>query len=57
MTHHPVRLCCATLASLFIVSEQAPAQSYPVKPVRIFTGSGPGGGSDLTSRAIAERLS
>lgn len=57
MTHHPGRLCCATLVSLFIFSGQAPAQSYPVKPVRIFTGSGPGGGSDLTSRAIAERLS
>jgi len=58
MTHHPVRLCCAALASLFFVSGQALAQSfYPVKPVRLFTGSGPGGGSDLTSRAIAERLS
>jgi len=56
MTHHPVRLCSAALASLFFISGLALAQSYPVKPVRLFTGSGPGGGSDLTSRTIAERL-
>ncbi|MDH3450803.1 MAG: tripartite tricarboxylate transporter substrate binding protein [Gammaproteobacteria bacterium] len=57
MANHSVRLCCIVMASLFFVSGQALAQSYPTKPVRLFTGSGPGGGADQTSRAIAERLS
>jgi tripartite-type tricarboxylate transporter receptor subunit TctC len=35
----------------------AGAQSYPVKPVRLMTGSAPGGGGDLTARAIAQKLS
>lgn len=56
MTHHPVRLCCAALASLFFISGQVAAQSYPSKPLRLFTGSGAGGGADQTSRVIAERL-
>ncbi len=56
MTHHPVRLCCAALAVLFFISGQVAAQSYPSKPLRLFTGSGPGGGADQTSRVIAERL-
>ena len=33
------------------------AQAYPNKPVRIMTGSAPGGGGDLTARAIAQKLS
>jgi len=56
MATYSVRLGYAVLASLFLVSGQALSQSYPTKPVRLFTGSGPGGGADLTSRAIAERL-
>jgi len=35
----------------------ATAQSYPAKPVRLMTGSAPGGGGDLTARAIAQKLS
>lgn len=56
MSNRSVRLCCAAMVSLFMVAGQAPAQSYPTKPVRLFTGSGPGGGADQTSRVIAERL-
>lgn len=56
MVNHSVRLCCAAIASLFIGSGLVSAQSYPTKPVRLFTGSGPGGGADQTSRVIAERL-
>jgi len=41
-------------------SAQAPAASsgpvYPAKPVRLMTGSAPGGGGDLTARAIAQKL-
>jgi tripartite-type tricarboxylate transporter receptor subunit TctC len=32
------------------------AQTYPVKPVRMVTGSSAGGGADITARAIAQRL-
>jgi tripartite-type tricarboxylate transporter receptor subunit TctC len=57
MTHHRVCLCGAALASLLVFAAPASAQSYPSKPVRLITGSGAGGGADLTSRVIAERLS
>lgn len=35
----------------------ATAQAYPNKPVRLMTGSAPGGGGDLTARAIAQKIS
>ena len=43
--------------SLLLAAGAASAQSYPVKPVRLMTGSAPGGGGDLTARAIAQKLS
>jgi len=52
----------ALLLVLFPVAAraQAPAASsgpaYPAKPVRLMTGSAPGGGGDLTARAIAQKL-
>ena len=33
------------------------AQSYPNKPLRLVTGSAPGGGSDFVARTLAEKLS
>lgn len=45
-------------AMLMVLSPgAASAQPYPVKPVRLMTGSAPGGGGDLTARAIAQKLS
>ncbi len=35
----------------------ATAQAYPSKTVRLMTGSAPGGGGDLTARAIAQKIS
>jgi len=35
----------------------ATAQAYPNKLVRLMTGSAPGGGGDLTARAIAQKIS
>lgn len=43
-------------AASALVSSAAPGQDYPVKPVRIIT-SGVGGGTDFTSRLIAQGLS
>ena len=43
---------------MIVVLSPAPAdaQGYPMKPVRLVTGSAPGGGGDLTARAIAQKL-
>src|SRR5688572_29395312 len=43
---------CLTLAGL-----SATAQTYPNKPIRIIVPFPPGGGVDIVSRAIAEKLS
>ena len=45
-------LACALLAAAIATH----AQTYPVKPVRLVTGSSAGGGADITARAIAQRL-
>jgi tripartite-type tricarboxylate transporter receptor subunit TctC len=46
----------ARIAVIALACAGAQAQPYPSKPVRIVTGSAPGGGADLTARAIAQRL-
>ena len=49
-------LCAALLLSISGMHEGA-AQSYPVKPVRMFVGFPPGGGNDVVARVVATRLS
>ncbi|MCC7485494.1 MAG: tripartite tricarboxylate transporter substrate binding protein [Burkholderiales bacterium] len=46
---------CAVLAAH---AQQKPdaAPGYPVKPVRMLVGNAPGGGIDLTARAVAQKL-
>ena len=44
------------LAALLAVSALAHAQNYPTKPVRIINGSTAGGGTDIISRLIGEKL-
>lgn len=57
MARFSMRFFCTAVTALFLVPGMALSQSYPTKPVRLLTGSAPGGGADQTSRVLAERLS
>lgn len=46
-------LCVAALLAVPAVF----AQAYPVKPIRMIVGFAPGGGTDVTARAIVQELS
>ncbi len=39
------------------LASEAQAQSFPVKPVRMMVGFSPGGGTDVTARLVAQKLS
>ncbi len=48
---------CASAAAATLLALTATAQTWPAKPVRVIVPFAPGGGSDLTARPIAQKLS
>jgi len=53
----PVVVALACAAALSPVLARGQAESYPVKPVRLFIGLAPGGGTDIQARLFAQKLS
>ncbi len=57
MRHRFAALAAATLALAALTPQvQAQATDWPTRPVKIFVGSAPGGGTDAMARAVADRL-
>jgi tripartite-type tricarboxylate transporter receptor subunit TctC len=46
----------AIVAACALAGTHAAAQEYPAKPIRIFVGFAPGGGTDIMARIVAPRL-
>jgi len=44
------------IAALLLTAYAAPAQEYPQKPIRFIVAFGPGGGSDIIGRILAESM-
>jgi tripartite-type tricarboxylate transporter receptor subunit TctC len=53
----PVVLLVVALAISLVMTGKVQAQNFPSKPLRIVVPNTPGGGADLTARAVGQRLS
>ena len=59
MTKHDCKFdmaCLAAMLLLFDAPENAIAQTYPSKPIRLIVPNTPGGGTDTVARAIADKV-
>ena len=59
MNSHRVSAVALALAAFLPAAEHASAQAaggFPDKPLRMLVGNAPGGGSDITARAVADKL-
>ena len=52
----PARILLGAFAALCVAAGSVLAQAWPTKPVRVIVGLPPGSGTDITARAISERL-
>ncbi len=52
-----VLMALMSQAAAGLCAAQSPAQTYPVRPIRLVTSNPPGSGSDVVARVIAPRLS
>ncbi len=53
---HP-RLCVPMMAALLAASAAFGQAPYPARPVKMIVGFAPGGGTDLTARPVAQKMS
>lgn len=51
-----LKLRCGAALALVLFAGAAVAQSWPARPVRLISPFAPGGGADITSRAVAQKL-
>lgn len=52
-----LKIRCGAALALVLFAGAAVAQSWPARPVRLISPFAPGGGADITSRAVAQKLS
>ena len=50
-------LLCAGFVACGNLPRESLAQAYPAKPIRMLVGYAPGGGTDVTARMVAQKLS